>query len=85
MDFRIITRAILELSPTAEFSFKEDDLSTLEWHNSKAKRPTDQEILAQCVVVEAAILSEATAKAADKAALLTRLGITQEEANLLIS
>lgn len=85
MDAKTITRAIRELSPTAEFSFKEDDISTLKWHNSKAKRPTDEEILAQCAIVEAAIISENESKATAKAALLTRLGITQEEANLLLS
>lgn len=85
MDARTITRAIRELSPTAEFSFQEADLSTLDWHNSKAKRPTDKEILDQCAVVEAAIVSEAQSNAAAKAALLTRLGMTQEEANLLLS
>jgi hypothetical protein len=85
MDARIITRAILELSPTAEFSFKEDDLSTLEWHNSKAKRPTDEEILAQYSLTETNIAAEASQKIVDKEALLKRLGITAEEAALLLS
>jgi hypothetical protein len=84
MDARIITRAILELSPTAEFSFKEDDLSTLEWHNSKAKRPTDEEILAQYSLTETNIAAEASQKIVDKEALLKRLGITAEEAALLL-
>ena len=85
MDYRIITRAILELSPTAEFSFKEEDLSTLEWHNSKAKRPTDEEILAQYAITEANIQAEAEQRIVDKQALLNRLGITAEEATLLLS
>jgi hypothetical protein len=85
MDIRIITRAIKELSPDAEFAFSADDLSTLEWHNPKAKRPTDAEILARCEVVIANLESEVITKAADKAALLERLGITADEAKLLLA
>jgi len=85
MEPRIITRAIKELRPDAEFAFSDDDLSTLEWHNAKATRPTDAEILARCEVVIANIETEATTKAAAKAALLERLGITADEANLLLS
>jgi hypothetical protein len=80
----IIAKAIKKLSPEAEFAFSADDLSTLEWHNAKAKRPTDAEILAQCEVVIADLETDATTRAADKAALLDRLGITAEEAALLL-
>ena len=85
MESSIIVKAIKELSPDAEFAFSGDDLSTLEWHNPKAKRPTDVEILARCEVVIANLATEATTKAADKAALLQRLGITPDEALLLLS
>ena len=85
MDIRILARAIQELSPTGQFAFSGDDLSTLEWHNAKAPRPTDAEILAHCEVVIANLESEATTKAADKAALLERLGITADEAKLLLA
>lgn len=84
MESTIIVKAIKELSPDAEFSFSENDLSTLEWHNPKAKRPTDAEILAHCQVIIANLEKEATTKAAEKAALLDRLGITSEEASLLL-
>jgi hypothetical protein len=85
MESTIIVKAIKELSPDAEFSFSDNDVSTLEWHNAKAKRPTDAEILARCEVVIANLESEATAKAADKAALLQRLGISDAEVKLLLS
>jgi hypothetical protein len=85
MESTIIVKAIKELSPDAEFAFSGDDLSTLEWHNPKAKRPTDAEILARCEVVIANLELEATTKAADKAALLERLGITADEAKLLLA
>ena len=85
MDAIILARAIRELSPTAEFSFQKDDLSTLEWHNSKAKRPTDEEILAQYSLTEANIAKEASQRIIDKEALLKRLGITADEAALLLA
>jgi hypothetical protein len=85
MDARIITRAIRELSPTAEFSFQEEDLTTLKWDNPKAKRPTDEEILAQYSVTEANIEAEAKQRILDKEALLKRLEITAKEAALLLS
>jgi hypothetical protein len=85
MNPQIITKAIQELSPTAEFAFSADDLSSLKWHNAKAPRPTDAEILARCEVVIANLESEATTKAAEKAALLERLGITADEAKLLFA
>jgi hypothetical protein len=85
MESTIIVKAIKELSPNAEFAFSSDDLSTLEWHNANATRPTDEEILAHCEVVIANLESEATTKAADKAALLERLGITADEAKLLLA
>jgi hypothetical protein len=85
MESTIIVKAIKELSPDSEFSFTADDLSTLEWHNAKAPRPTDAEILARCEVVIANLESEAITKAAEKAALLQRLGISDAEAKLLLS
>jgi hypothetical protein len=85
MDARIITRAIRDLSPTAEFSFQEDDLTTIKWDNAQAKRPTDAEITAQYAKVEAQIKVDAEQKATNKEALLKRLGITAEEAALLLS
>jgi hypothetical protein len=85
MDAIILARAIRELSPLAEFSFKEEDLSTLKWDNPKAKRPTDEEILAQYSLTETNIAAEASQRIVDKEALLKRLGITAEEAALLLS
>lgn len=81
----ILVLAIKELSPEAEFAFTGDDLSTLDWQNKKAPRPTDEEILAHCQVVIENLKNEAETKAAAKAALLNRLGITAEEAVLLLS
>lgn len=84
MDSKIISLAIYDLVPNAEFSFQEADLSTLNWQ-SKLKRPTDEEIIAQYAIVEARIQSELALKATQKEAILARLGLTAEEAQLLLS
>ena len=81
----ILVLAIKELSPEAEFAFSGDDLSTLDWQTKKAPRPTDEEILARCEVVIENLQTQAETNAAAKAALLDRLGITAEEAVLLLS
>jgi hypothetical protein len=81
----ILVLAIKELSPEAEFAFSGNDLSTLDWQTKKAPRPTDEEILARCEAVIANLANEAETKSAAKAALLDRLGITADEAKLLLS
>jgi type VI protein secretion system component VasA len=76
--------AILTLVPNAEFTFQECDLETLQWH-SKGTKPTNEQILAAVENNEALRIQASTAKAAEKAALLARLGITDDEAKLLLS
>lgn len=80
-----IVDAIKYLAPEAEFSFQETDLSTLEWHSENIKRPTDKEIIAAVDTVKKAKEAELEAKAAAREALLNRLGITEDEAKLLLS
>jgi hypothetical protein len=79
-----LVKAILKLKPTAEFSFQEDDYSTIKWDVLDGEAPTQAEVDAAIEQVKADEIAEASAKAAAKAALLERLGITQEEANLLL-
>ena len=79
-----LVKAILKLKPTAEFSFQEDDYSTIKWDVLEGEAPTQAEIDVAIEQVKADEIAEASAKAAAKAALLERLGITQEEANLLL-
>lgn len=79
-----IADAILSLVPNAEFTFQETDLETLEWH-SKGTKPTNEQILAAVQNNQALKVQAATAKADEKAALLARLGLTADEAKLLLS
>ena len=78
-------KAIRKLKPTAEFSFQDDDYSTIKWDVLEGNAPTQKQINDAIEQVKADKLVEAQAKATAKAALLERLGITQDEANLLLS
>ncbi len=77
-------KAIRKLKPNAQFSFTQDDYSTIKWDVLEGDAPTQSEIDAAIEQVKADEITEAATKAAAKAALLERLGITQEEANLLL-
>jgi len=80
-----ILDAIFHLAPNAEFSFSDADLFTLVWDSKDIKRPTDAAIIAAIPVAKAAKEAEAEASAAARIALLDRLGITADEAKLLLS
>ncbi len=80
MDY--LSAAIYLLRPTAEFSFTDDDYSTIKWDKLDGDEPTQLEITAAIKVVKA---NEAKAEA-DKVAAkqsaqakLAALGLTEEE------
>ena len=80
MDY--LSAAIFLLRPTAEFSFTDNDYSTIKWDKLEGDAPTQSEITAAIKVVKA---NEAKAEA-DKAAAkqsaqakLAALGLTEEE------
>ena len=79
-----LVKAINKLKPSAEFSFTDNDYSTIKWDVLDGKPPTQAEIDA---AIEQIKIDEAQAEAtkvAQKQALLSRLGITEEEAKLLL-
>jgi len=80
-----LVKAIKKLKPDAEFSFTNDDYNTIKWDVLEGDAPTQAEIDAAIEQVKADELAEAEAKAAQKAALLDRLGITEDEAKLLLA
>ena len=79
-----IVKAIKLLKPTAEFSFTNNDYSTIVWDVLEGDAPTVKELQAAIKQVKANDIAAADAAAAAKAALLARLGITADEAKLLI-
>ena len=80
-----LLQAIRKLKPNSEFSFTDDDYSTVKWDVLDGKAPTQSEIEAAIEEVKADELASAAKAIADKATLLAKLGITQEEASLLLS
>lgn len=80
-----LAKAIRKLKPNSEFSFQEDDYSTVKWDVLDGDAPTQKEIDAAIKEVKADEIVQAKTKADAKAALLDRLGITAEEAVLLLS
>jgi hypothetical protein len=77
--------AIKSLKPNSQFVYQEQDYSTVEWHILEGEAPNQAEIDAAIVQVKADEVAEAEAKATQKAALLDRLGITDDEAKLLLA
>ena len=79
-----LTKAIHKLKPSSECSFVDNDYSTIKWDVLEGNAPTQQEIDQALSEIEADELAEVAAKANAKAALLKRLGITADEAALLL-
>jgi hypothetical protein len=77
-----IVRAIRKIRPDAEFVIRGEKI---EWHKLEGDEPTQAEIDKAIKDLETSDLAEATANAQAKTALLQRLGITADEARLLLS
>ena len=80
-----LVSAIQLLRPNSEFSFTDNDYSTIKWDVLEGDAPTQSEIDAAIEQVKANEIAEAEAKAQAKAELLQRLGITEDEAKLLLA
>jgi hypothetical protein len=75
-------KAILHIRPNAQFVLRELEI---EWLDETQTQPSEEEIKAGWVAYQEAQIAEAEAKVAQKAALLDRLGITEDEAKLLLA
>lgn len=80
-----LSEAILQLKPEAHFSYNDNDYSTIKWDVLDGDAPTIAEIEAAIKSIKTNKQNEASQKVADKAALLSKLGITEDEARLLLS
>ena len=79
-----LSEAIWSLRPNSEFTYKNDDYATIEWHVIVGNPPTAEEIKAAALKLEKDAAESIKKAEADKAALLEKLGITADEAALLI-
>lgn len=80
-----LTKAIFLLKPNSEFVYENDDYSTIVWHKLDGNAPTIEEIDAAIKLIKENEAEEKRAKATAKADLLEKLGITEEEAKLLLA
>ena len=85
MNEQTLVKAIVKLRPSSEFSFTDGDYSSIVWTSLDGKAPSKAEIEKAISDVEAELIAEASAKESQKAALLAKLGITADEAALLLS
>jgi hypothetical protein len=77
-------KALKNLCPDAEFTFTEEDYSSITWIKIDGAAPTQKQIDDEIVKIKANEDKEAAAAAAAKAALLNRLGISSDEIKLLL-
>lgn len=84
MDY--LTQAIRKLRPTAEFSFTDNDYSTVKWDVLEGHAPTQAEINAAIETIkqeETKAKAEAVSKKATAEAKLAALGLTTEDLKAL--
>ena len=80
-----LIKAINNLKPNAEFVVHDGDYSNIEWHSIEGVAPTKAAIEAEIEAIKTAEANAVIVNAQAKAALLTKLGITEDEARLLLS
>ena len=80
-----LVRAIKKLKPSAEFSIVDSDYSTIKWDVIEGTAPTKKQIDDAIELVIAEDKAETEAIAQQKAELLAKLGITEDESKLLLS
>lgn len=78
-------KAIRKLKPTAQFSFENEDYSTIKWDVLEGKAPTQSQIDVAIDEIKADEKAKAEAQAQARTQLLERLGITEDEAKLLLA
>ena len=81
MDHNQIVKSLMFIKPNAEFILDNDGLN---WLDEVQSKPTEKQIKDGWLAYEAAEKSKAEAKANAKSALLDRLGLTEDEAKLLL-
>jgi len=84
--FSMQVRKVIEnYDPTAEYVFSDDDLDSITWVKFDKPVMSKAQIEKAMIELEKTEAAAQAAKASAKAELLAKLGITQEEASLLLS
>lgn len=82
MEHNELVASIKYIRPNAQFALRGDEL---EWLDSEQGKPTQIEIEAGWVAYQTKLQNDKAQLEAQREALLNRLGITAEEAKLLLS
>lgn len=77
-----IAKALVRLQPEAIWSLVGDDYNNINWVSTDIAKPTLSEI--QKEIETPTVSAEITAKTAQRQAILDRLGLSAEEAQLLL-
>ena len=80
-----ITNALLFLRPNAQFVLRGDDYANIEWLDNEQTKPTLAEVEAKILELPQIQAKAKAKKATARQALLAQLGITEEQAKLLLS
>jgi hypothetical protein len=84
MNTEYIVEAIKLLKPTAEFSFIDNDYSTIKWDVLDGDAPTEAELTAAIAIVEKQKADEQATKDAARQAVLDKLGLSADEIAALL-
>lgn len=84
MEKNYLSAAIKSLRPNAEFSYVDGDYSTIKWDILEGNAPGIKEIEAEMTRLKELDIQAEADKEAAKTALLAKLGITADEAKLLL-
>jgi hypothetical protein len=79
-----LTLAIRNLVGSDDFAYSGDSYDLIQWITEPTTIPTAKQVAEKIIELQKTDADAAAKKAADKAALLDRLGITAEEAALLV-
>jgi hypothetical protein len=79
-----ISEAIKSLRPNSEFSYTNDDYSTIKWDVLEGQAPTEAEVNAEIERIKKQEIVDEKNTAKAKSDLLAKLGITADEAALLL-
>ena len=77
------SQAIRNLRPNTEWRLEGADVANIEWLTEGVEPLTQAEVTAEVARLEAAAVAATAERAAARAALLERLGISEDEAVLL--
>lgn len=79
-----LAKAIKNLRPTSEFSYDDDDYSTINWIVLEGDAPTQKQIDDEIKRIKEAEIADAKAKDAQRKAIAERLGLTADELKVLL-